>query len=389
MKPSALTKILNLNEFEDQAKQRLPAPLFEYLSGGAEDNDSFKGNLGSFDDIWFVPRSLVDVSKVDTRIELLGKTYDSPFGIAPMGLSSLFAFRGDINFAEIAKQSNIPMVISGSSLIPLEQIVKVNPFAWFQAYLPNGWEPSKALISRAMNAGVETLVITVDTPVAANRENNIRKGFSTPIRPSARLIFEGLSKPRWLMGTFFKTLVQLGLPHFENNYAERGAPILSRNVIRDISDRGSLDWNRLEKIRAFWTGKLVIKGVVNTDDATRLKEIGVDGLIVSNHGGRQLDGVVPPLYVLADIVDACPSIEVMYDSGIRRGVDALKAMALGAKCVFVGRPFGFANACAGAEGVQHATQIMQAEISRNMALLGVTHLKELNAQFLKDVRHLK
>lgn len=372
-----LSHILSLDDFQDAARRHLPRPIFAYLAGGAEDNRSCEANRSSFSDFWFKPKVLVDVSTRCLETSLLGHQYAAPFGVSPLGLSALYAYRGDIVLSQAARSIGLPMVMSGSSLIPLEEVAAVNPEAWFQAYLPGTWEESVALIKRIERAGFKTLVITVDTPVAANRENNTRAGFSTPIRPSLRLAWDGVSRPRWLFGTFLKTIRHHGLPHFENNYATRGAPILSKHVERDISNRGNLQWERLSRIRHLWHGQLVIKGVLCPDDARRACEAGADGLIVSNHGGRQLDGAIPPLWVLPAIVAACPDVPVMYDSGVRRGSDVLKALALGAHFVFVGRPFGFAAAYAGEAGVVHAMKLLKEEISRNMALLGITSVSQL------------
>lgn len=239
-----------------------------------------------------------------------------------------------------------------------------------------------ALVERVKAAGYRTLVVTVDANIASNRENNIRAGFSTPLRPSLSLAWEGITHPRWLFGTFLKTIARHGLPHFENNYARRGAPILSQNVLRDFSDRGHMNWNHFRMIRRLWPGHLVIKGILDVRDARLAVDSGADGIIVSNHGGRQLDGTVPPLRVLPGIVQACPEVPVMIDSGFRRGTDVLKAVALGAKFVFVGRPFNYAASVAGEDGVRKAIGLLREEVSRNMAMLGVNGLSELDASYL-------
>jgi L-lactate dehydrogenase (cytochrome) len=225
-------------------------------------------------------------------------------------------------------------------------------------------------------------VITVDASIASNRENNIRAGFSTPLRPNLALAWQGLTHPRWLFGTFLRTIAQHGMPHFENNFARRGAPILSPDVQRDFSDRGHLTWQHLRMIRRMWPGQLVVKGILDVRDARLAVDTGADGIIVSNHGGRQLDGTVPPLKVLPGIVAACPEVPVMIDSGFRRGTDVLKALALGAKFVFVGRPFNYAAAVAGEPGVRKAIALLREEVSRNMAMLGVNQLSELDASYL-------
>jgi L-lactate dehydrogenase (cytochrome) len=380
-----LRSVLCLDDFEAKAKAYLPRPIFGYIAGAAENNASLHQNRIQFQEHAFVPSVMVDVSKRSQEVELFGKTYCAPFGIAPVGLSALSAYRGDLVLAKAAQKAGIPMIMSGSSLIRLEEIAAAAPGSWFQAYLPGDIAQIKALIERVNSAGFETLVITVDTPVAANRENNVRTGFSTPLRPSLRLAWDGISHPSWLCGTFLRTLVKHGMPHFENNYATRGSPILSPNVVRDFSDRGHLCWEHLALIRRLWTGPLVIKGVLDKNDAIKACQVGVDGIIVSNHGGRQLDGTVAPLRVLPAIVEAAKTVPVMLDSGVRRGTDALKAIALGARTVFAGRPFIYAAAIGGQTGVEHAIKLFSDEILRNMGMLGITSLDQMVPQRLVSV----
>jgi L-lactate dehydrogenase (cytochrome) len=374
--PPRLRRILCLDDFEEAARRHLPAPVFAYVSGGVERNQTLRANAQAFERLEFVTRVLVDTSKRSTQTQLLGRDWSAPFGIAPMGISALSAYRGDLVLARAAAQENVPMIMSGSSLIRLEEIVQANPQAWFQAYLPGAEDEIVALIERVKAAGYGTLVLTLDASIAANRENNIRAGFSTPLRPSVRLAWQGLTHPRWLFGTFLQTLLRHGMPHFENNHARRGAPILSANVLRDFSDRGHLGWRHIRMIRAMWPGRLVLKGILDERDAQLALNHGADGLIVSNHGGRQLDGTVSPLRVLPAIVKASPSVPVMIDSGFRRGTDVLKALALGAAFVFIGRPFNYAAAVAGEVGVRKGITLLRDEVSRNMAMLGVSHIAD-------------
>jgi L-lactate dehydrogenase (cytochrome) len=380
--PARLGHILSLDDFEEAARRHLPRPVFAYIAGAVERNASLQANRASYAQYEFVTRVMVDISRRSTAAPLLGRRYSAPFGIAPMGISALSAYRGDLVQTQAAAAENVPMIMSGSSLIRMEEVVRANPEAWFQAYLPGDEPGMVALIERVRTAGFRTLVITVDTPVSSNRENNVRAGFSTPLRPGLRLAWDGLSHPRWLFGTFLKTIALHGLPHFENNYAHRGAPILSQNVVRDLSERGHLNWTHFRMIRAMWPGQVVVKGILDARDARIAVDHGADGIIVSNHGGRQLDGAVAPLRVLPQVVAACPGVPVMIDSGIRRGSDVLKALALGAKFVFVGRPFNYAAAVAGEAGVRHAIELLRQEVSRNMAMLGVNSLAELDASYL-------
>ncbi len=380
-----LETLLSLDDFAQAAQRYLPGFMYAYVSGGVETNTSLAQNREIFNELGFVPRVMRDVSHVDTSTQLWGETYAAPFGIAPMGISAISAYRGDTVLAQAAQEADIPMIMSGSSLTRLEDVAGVGPNIWFQAYLPGQQEQIDALIDRVARAGFQKLVITVDTPVAANRENNVRAGFSTPLRPTLRLAADCLLHPRWTFGTLLQTVLRHGMPHFENNYATRGAPIISRNVLRDFSDRSHLNWAHLARIREQWRGKLIIKGVLNAPDALRAVDTGVDGIIVSNHGGRQLDGSIPPLLALPDIVRACPDVPVMMDSGIRRGSDAMKALGLGARFVFIGRPFGYAAAVGGQPGVSRAIELFATELRRNCAMLGLTQSADMSADYLRTL----
>lgn len=378
-----LSKVLCLDDFEPMAESYLPRPLFGYIAGASETNLSLTDNAKSFAEFGFRPRVLLDVSARHQRTSLFGQTFAAPFGIAPMGISAMMSYRGDVVLAAAAQSANIPMIMSGSSLIPLEDVAKAAPASWFQAYLPGEWPRIEALLDRVEAAGFKTLVITVDVATLPSRENNVRNGFSTPLRPTLALLWQGLTHPSWSIRTLARTLLNHGVPHFENSFATRGAPIISRNVSRDFSKRDHLDWSHLEKIRRRWNGNLVVKGVMRPEDAVRAASIGADGIIISNHGGRQLDGTVAPLRVLPGIVSAVGSTTtVMVDGGIRRGTDVLKALILGAKFVFIGRPFLYAASVGGQFGVAKAIDLLSKEIYQNMALLGVSHLDDLQSDML-------
>jgi L-lactate dehydrogenase (cytochrome) len=380
-----LRRILSLEDLEPAARAFLPRPVFEFVSGGVESNASRADNRAAFAELGFVPRVLTDVSRRSQATSLFGRTYAAPFGLAPMGMSALAAYRGDLVLARAAAAANLPMIMSGSSLIPLEDVAREGRTAWFQAYLPGEPERILALVDRVERAGFDTLLLTVDVAVSANRENNVRAGFSTPLRPNLRLAFDGLIRPRWLLGTAARTLLRHGMPHFENSYATRGVPILARNVLRDFGARDHLDWSHLELIRRRWKGRLVVKGIMHKDDARRARESGADGIIVSNHGGRQLDGTVSPLRVLPEIAAVGGDMPVMFDSGVRRGTDVLKALALGACFVFVGRPFLYAAAIGGEPGVRRGIDLLSQEIDRDMALLGINTLAEMRPELLMRI----
>ena len=386
MKPASLRQhVLSFADFDRLAKKRLPKPLYGYVSGACEDNQSVQANRSAFAKYELRTKVLVDITEREQNCTLFGHTYSSPFGIAPMGASALTSYRGDLVFAQAGRRANIPAIMSGWSLIPLEEVAAAAPETWFQAYLSQHQHEMDALINRVEAAGFSTLVITVDTPTPGNRENNVRVGFSSPLRPSVKLAWQGISHPRWLVGVFGRTLLNHGMPHFENWSGERGMPMFSKKLNSEMTQRGHLTWSHIEAIRKRWKGCLILKGILSFEDAEQAERLGVDGIIVSNHGGRQLDGAVVPLRVLPEIADKFRRGPVMLDSGVRRGTDVIKALSLGASCVFIGRPFNYAAAVAGAAGVDHAIDLMRQEVSRDMALMGVTSLDQLDKSLLVPV----
>jgi L-lactate dehydrogenase (cytochrome) len=386
MSEAQAQKALCLDDFEAMSRRHLPRPIFGYIAGATERNAALRDNEAAFTEWAFQPRVLVDVSQRSPKATLFGREWSAPFGLAPMGMSALAAYRGDIVLTEAARAADVPMILSGSSLIRMEEVIAANPDAWFQAYLPGDAKRVEGLVDRVAAAGFGTLLLTVDTAVLPNRENNVRNGFSSPLKPSLRLLWDGITHPSWSAGSFLRTWAKFGMPHFENSFAERGAPILARNVLRDFTARDHLNWEHLALIRRKWAGKLIVKGVMHPADAIRAREEGADGVIVSNHGGRQLDGTVSPLRVLPAIRAAVGDFPLIVDGGIRRGTDILKALALGADFVLVGRPMLHAASVAGRAGVDRAISLLMGELDRNMALLGVNSLAELGPHCLVRVK---
>jgi L-lactate dehydrogenase (cytochrome) len=384
--PRRLRSILALDDFEAAARRYLPRPIFGYVSGGAETTWTLKDNRAAFAEYGFVPRVLKDVSKRSQQTMLFDESYDAPFGIAPIGLGALSAYRADIVLGRAAAKANIPMIVSGSSLIRMEDVIQENPRAWFQAYLPGDPKRIAAVIERAERALFRTLVLTVDTAALANQENHIRSGFYSPLRVTPRLMWDGLMRPRWTCGLLLPTLLRHGLPHLENSHATRGSSVLARNINAEFSSRENMSWEHVEIIRKLWKGRFVLKGILHGEDARIARESGVDGVIVSNHGGRQLDGAVAPLRALESVMPAAGGMTVMLDGGVRRGSDVLKALALGAKFVFIGRPLIYAAAIGGEPGVLHAVKLLREEIHRNMALLGINRLSEVGPEYLLRLR---
>ena len=382
-KPRILNKIYALDDLEYYARKHLPRPVFGYVSGGAERNDTLKGNFDDLSKYKFIPNILRNVSGRTIKKSIFGQEWNAPFGISPMGVSALAAYRGDLVLAEGARNMNIPMMISGSSLIPMEEIIKVAPETWFQAYLPGEHDKVEKLVMRVKNAGFKTLILTVDVSVLAGRENNLRNGFSTPLRPSLKLLYNGMVRPNWSINTFLKTLFLHGMPHFENFLAERGEPVFSASVNRDFGMRSNLNWAHLEQIRNIGDGNLIVKGILNKDDAIKASSLGADAIIISNHGGRQLDSAISSIRALENIRPHInQDCKLFVDSGFRRGTDVIKALSLGADFVFIGRPFLYAASIAGLAGVEHAINLLMEEIDRDIALIGVNSLEELNKELI-------
>lgn len=378
--PGVLKDVLCLEDFEGPAKRLLPRPIYGFISGGVESNSARDGNRSAFSEYHFLPRVLVNTKARHQKTTLFGRTYDLPFGFPPMGGTSLAAYMGDIVLAKVAGELNTVMIQSGASLMPMEKLKASGPTAWFQAYLPGDPAIITPLVERAARAGFETLVLTVDVQVSGNRENNVRSGYSSPMKPNLRLAWDLAQRPRWTLGTFARTLMTHGFPHLEN-LGYPPVPIIA-NMERPGRARDGLCWEHVELIRKLWKGNLVLKGVLSKHDVRVARESGVDGIMVSNHGGRQLDYTVAPFRVLESVASEAGQMAIMMDSGIRRGSDVLKAIAMGAHFVFVGRPFLFAATVAGEAGVHHGAKLLRDEISRNMAMLGISSLDEMKREFL-------
>jgi L-lactate dehydrogenase (cytochrome) len=381
--PRSLQKYLALDDFEPVARRRIPKFLYGYISGGAETDAAMHDNRKAFDEYGFVPRVLNDVSGRDQTTTLFGKTYASPFGIPPMGSSALSAYRGDIVLTQAAKAENVPMILSASSLITLEDVRAANQAAWYQVYLAGLPERIEPLVDRVAAAGYDTFVVTADVPVPPNRENNIRNGFQVPLAITPRVFWDTVTHPHWLFGTWARTVMNFGMPHFENMDAKRGPPVLAKNLMRNIGARDQLAWKHVELIRKRWKGKLVVKGLVSPADARMARESGVDGVMLSNHGGRQLDYTMSGLRTLPEIAAEAKGMTIMVDGGIRRGTDVIKALALGAHFVWVGRPFLYAAIAGGEAGVQRAITLLKAEIDRDLALLGIRSISEITPDLVR------
>jgi len=369
-----------------KARRRLPRIVHSYVAGGTEDEATLRANRACFDRLPFRPRGLMGVADRSQSVSLWGADIPSPLGIAPMGVTAICRRNCDLALARAAHSRGLPFIASGASTVPIETLQEQVGGIWYQGYLPGDTDRLERIVQRLSAAQIEVLVVTSDTPVAANRENNQRNGFTIPFRPSWALFWDGLMHPRWSFEVFFKTLMHDGVPHFANLAEEVGSPITTEPAQGFRGGRDRLTWEHMSWLRDRWPGKLVVKGIVHPRDAEEAVARGMDGIVISNHGGRQLDGAVSSLEALAAIRPELPvDFPVMIDGGFRRGTDVLKAVALGARLVFVGRPVLYGASLAGSRGAGRVLDILMTEIDRNLALLGCADIADLDESFLDTV----
>lgn len=375
----------NIDDLKQLAQRRLPRVAWDYLERGAEDDVTMRANRSGFERIRFMPRTLVDVSGRTLKHELFGKSYTAPFGIAPTGAAGLYCFDADVALAQAASDAGVPFVLSTASFVAMERVAReAEGSKWFQLYMSKDREAAERLVRRAFDAGFEALVVTTDVPVGANREYNLRNGFAIPFRINARNVIDGMLHPRWLAQVFLRTLLTSGVPRFQNVDSNVGGRIIAKDLSAFRARRDALDWSDIAWLRTIWPRKLLVKGILAVADAHLALQHGADGIIVSNHGGRQLDGAVAAIDVLPAIADAVGSrMPVLFDSGVRRGSDIVKALALGADFVFTGRATLYGAAAGGRNGVAHALGLLRAETDRVMALIGCSRVDELSRAYLE------
>jgi L-lactate dehydrogenase (cytochrome) len=351
------------------------------VAHGTETETTLRSNRAQFDRWRLLTRVLVGVEQRSQSRELFGRVYAGPFGIAPMGGSALVAFDGHLVMAKAARKANVPFILSANSIISMEEIAEANPDTWFAAYQSPTAKAVAGMVDRVSAAGISTLVLTADVPVGSNRENDARSGFSFPIRPSFRLSWDVLTHPRWMFGVLARTLAKRGIPSIVN-LEPNGGPGLFSQAVKGIAAHDGLNWDHFRLMRKLWDGPLIVKGILSSEDVALARQYGADGIIASNHGGRQLDYAVSPLQVLPALIEKAGSMKIMIDSGFRRGTDVIKAYALGADFVFVGRPFLFAAVLAGEAGVLHAIRLLAKEIDVDLALLGLHEMTEISSAIL-------
>lgn len=371
-------RVLNIADLRDVAERRLPRVVFDYIDGGADAEWTLRENARVFDDVLLRPRSAVATTSVDLRTTVLGESLELPFLLAPVGSARLFYPRGEEVAARVAGEAGTIYTLSTLSGCAVRDVkAATRGPVWYQLYLVGGRDVAAAGIERAKRAGCSALVVTVDTPVAGMRERDIRNGTRELVSGASLAmlphLFQFLARPRWLAAF----LRDGGLMRFPNivladgpmPYADVGAAL----------EQSMVSWDDFRWIREAWQGPIVVKGVHTADDARRAIDHGASAMVVSNHGGRQLDGVAPTLRVLPEVIAAVKGqAEVLLDGGIRRGSDVVKALCIGARAVLIGRAYAYGLGAAGPAGVARAIDILRSGIVRTMKLLGCGSVRDLD-----------
>jgi L-lactate dehydrogenase (cytochrome) len=380
----ASPRVLSIDDLRELARRRLPRMVFDYIDGGAEDEITLAANCRAFDTITFRPRGAVELAGVDLRTTVLGSSLDLPFLLAPLGSSRMFFPRGEAAAAHIAGRNGTAYILSTLSGSPLEEVKAASSGpVWYQVYLVGGRDVARAAIERAAAAGYSALVVTIDTPVGGMRTRDVRNGVrellsGNPLR-MAPYVGQVLTRPRWLAGF----LGDGGLMQFPNVVLPGQGAMPYADAMAAL-EHSVVSWSDLKWIRQVWRGPIVIKGVMVGEDARRAVEEGMDAIVVSNHGGRQLDGVAATLRVLPEIVAAAGAhLEVLFDGGIRRGSDIAKALALGARAVLIGRAYAYGLGAGGGPGVQRTVDILRGDLVRTLKLLGCPSTAALDRTYIE------
>ena len=368
-------------DYRAAAQQFLPPFLFHYIDGGAYAEQTLRRNVDDFAAVALRQRVLKDMSQLDTSIELFGEKLSIPVALSPVGLTGMYRRRGEVLAARAADKHGIPFTMSTVSVCPIEEVApKIQRPMWFQLYVLKDRGFMQNALERAQAAGCTTLVFTVDMPVPGARYRDAHSGMSGPNAPLRRY-WQAMTHPRWAVDVGL-----LGRPHDLGNIsAYRGSPTGLQDYMGYLSANfdPSISWKDLEWIRAFWKGPMVIKGILDPEDAKDAVRFGADGIIVSNHGGRQLDGVLSSARALPAIADAVKGqIKILADSGIRNGLDVVRAIALGADCAMIGRAYIYALAAAGEAGVKHLLELLEKEMRVAMTLTSVAKVADISTDLL-------
>ncbi len=380
-----LRRAVSIEDLRLLARRRLPRAMFDFIDGAAEDEITLRANREAFERVRLRPHVLTDVSKIDTATELLGAPAPLPLAVSPTGMSGVAWPKAELEIARAAAKRGIPYTVSTPSSASLEEIAreageKLGGRLWFQLYVLRDQAILDKLVARALAAGYEALFVTVDLAVAGKRERDPRNGLVMPFRPNRINIPDLLSRPGWLI-----QMATQGFPKFANLVDLVDASIepggIAAIVARELD--ASFDWTKLARLRERWPKKLVVKGVQRADDAARAVREGMDAVLVSNHGGRQLDGAIASLDALPEVVrEVAGRVPVLIDSGVRRGADILKARLFGAQAAMVGRATLYGAAVAGEQGAAHALAILVDEFERAMKLCGARTLAEITPDLL-------
>src|SRR5467141_58651 len=384
----ASPRIVNIHDLRHLAKRRLPRVVFDYLDGGAESEVTLRENCRIFDDVTFRPRQAVAIPECDLRTRVLSADLTFPAILAPIGYSRLMHPGGEVAAAAAAEEAGLAYTLSTISGHKLENIRAASKGpVWYQLYLVGGRQVAEAAIERARRAGFSALVVTIDTPVAGMRERDPRNGIKELLGGSAiakmPFIPQILAHPGWLAAF----LLDGGVPNLENIVIPGQGPMPLMDVTAALAS-AVITWEDLRWLRQIWSGPIVVKGVLTGDDAKRAVDEGAAAVVVSNHGGRQLDGVSPTLRALPEVAAAVAGqAEVLMDGGVRRGSDIVKAICLGARAVLVGRAYAYGLAAAGEKGVARALEILRNDVERTLRLLGCPSISLLNASYVDFPAH--
>jgi (S)-mandelate dehydrogenase len=375
-----LERAVNIEDLRQMARRRLPRAIFDFFDGGAEDEVTLRDNRAAFERVRLLPRVLVNVAQVDRKVDLFGSPIGLPMAIGPTGGIGAGRPGADLMLARSAKAFGIPYTLATPATASIEAIAEVGGRLWIQLYVVRDREFREKLVSRAKSAGYEALLVTVDLPMSGKRERDPRNGFITPFRPNWRNSRDVWRKPAWLLD-----ILRKGLPGMENFHGYKFSSVKVTDIATQVGREmdASFDWDELKRLRDQWPGKLLLKGVERPDDAERAAAAGCDGVVVSNHGGRQLDGAAATLDALPAISRVLENrITVLADGGVRRGVDILKARALGAQAVLTGRATLFGVMAGGEPGARKALEILSSELERAMRLCGVPSVAQIGPELV-------